>query len=140
MSEVETGKVASRDGTTIVFNSDRDGGRLRGYLMDPDGSNVRLLDIDGWVSFAQHAFEVSIGALPVPIKYEVLRAVRDISTEAKRDGTSARPSLLKVQSVQFVFERLFIFGDTPSVRDVALFELWEHVVEAGEPVRVDVIE
>ena len=41
----------SPDGTTIVFNSDRDGGRLRGYLTDPDGSNVRLLDIEGWVEY-----------------------------------------------------------------------------------------
>jgi Tol biopolymer transport system component len=39
------------DGGTIVFNSDRDGGRLRGYLMDPDGSNVRTLPIEGWVEY-----------------------------------------------------------------------------------------
>ena len=41
----------SPDGSTIAFNSDRDGGRLRGYLVDPDGSSVRVLDIDGWVEY-----------------------------------------------------------------------------------------
>ena len=41
----------SPDGSTIVFNSDRDGGRLRGYLVDPDGSNLRRLDIDAWVEY-----------------------------------------------------------------------------------------
>jgi hypothetical protein len=41
----------SPDGSTIAFNSDRDGGRLRGYLVDPDGSNLRALDIDSWVEY-----------------------------------------------------------------------------------------
>ena len=41
----------SPDGSTIVFNSDRDDGRVRGYLVDPDGSNLRLLDIEGWVEY-----------------------------------------------------------------------------------------
>ena len=41
----------SPDGSTIVFNSDRDGGRIRGYLVDPDGSNLRVLDIDVWVEY-----------------------------------------------------------------------------------------
>ncbi len=42
----------SPDGSTIVFNSDRDGGKLRGYLVDPDGSDLRPLDIDAWVEYA----------------------------------------------------------------------------------------
>lgn len=41
----------SPDGSTIAFNSDRDGGRLRGYLVNADGSNLRALDIDGWVEY-----------------------------------------------------------------------------------------
>ena len=41
----------SPDGSTIAFNSDRDGGPLRGYLVDPDGSNLRRLDIDTWVEY-----------------------------------------------------------------------------------------
>ena len=41
----------SPDGSTIAFNSDRDGDRLRGYLVDPDGSNLRPLDIDIWVEY-----------------------------------------------------------------------------------------
>ena len=40
----------SPDGSTIVFNSDRDGG-IRGFLVDADGSNLRPLDIDGWVEY-----------------------------------------------------------------------------------------
>jgi Tol biopolymer transport system component len=41
----------SPDGSTIAFNSDRDGGRLRGFLVDPDGANLRRLDIDAWVEY-----------------------------------------------------------------------------------------
>ncbi len=41
----------SPDGRTIAFNSDRGGGRLRGYLVDPDGSNLRALPIDAWVEY-----------------------------------------------------------------------------------------
>ena len=42
----------SADGSTIVFNSDRDGGRLRGYLVHPDGTNLRMIDVDAWVEYA----------------------------------------------------------------------------------------
>jgi WD40 repeat protein len=42
----------SPDGSTIAFNSDRDGAnRLRGYLMDRDGSNVRRIDVDTWLEY-----------------------------------------------------------------------------------------
>ena len=41
----------SPDGRTIVFNSDRDGGSLRGYRVDPDGRNLRPLGIDTWVEY-----------------------------------------------------------------------------------------
>ena len=44
------GPAWSPDGSTIAFNSDRDGG-LRGYLVDADGSDVRPLEIDGWVEY-----------------------------------------------------------------------------------------
>jgi Tol biopolymer transport system component len=45
------GPAWSPDGSTIAFNSDREGGRLRGYLVDPDGSNLRPLSIDAWVEY-----------------------------------------------------------------------------------------
>jgi TolB protein len=45
----------SPDGRSIVFNSDRVGGSLRGYLVDPDGSNLRALDVDAWVEYASFA-------------------------------------------------------------------------------------
>jgi Tol biopolymer transport system component len=41
----------SPDGSTIAFNSDRVGGLLRGYLVDPGGSNLRELQIDAWVEY-----------------------------------------------------------------------------------------
>ncbi len=41
----------SADGSTIVFNSDRDGGQIRSYLVHPDGSNVRAIDTDAWTEY-----------------------------------------------------------------------------------------
>ena len=41
----------SPDGGTIVFNSDREGGPLRGFLMETDGSNLREIDIDVWFEY-----------------------------------------------------------------------------------------
>jgi Tol biopolymer transport system component len=40
----------SPDGSTIAFNSDRSGS-LRGYLVDPDGSNLRQIAVDAWVEY-----------------------------------------------------------------------------------------
>jgi Tol biopolymer transport system component len=45
------GPAWSPDGTTITFNSDRDGGALRGYLVNADGSNLRRLDVDTWFEY-----------------------------------------------------------------------------------------
>jgi TolB protein len=41
----------SPDGQTIAFNSDRAGGPPHGYLMKPDGSNVKEIDVAGWVEY-----------------------------------------------------------------------------------------
>jgi Tol biopolymer transport system component len=41
----------SPDGRTIAFNSDRAGGPPHGYLMDPDGRNVRAIGVDRWVEY-----------------------------------------------------------------------------------------
>jgi dipeptidyl aminopeptidase/acylaminoacyl peptidase len=42
----------SPDGRTIAFNSDRDHGLgLRGYLVKPDGSNLRRIDVDTWIEY-----------------------------------------------------------------------------------------
>ena len=41
----------SPDGSTIAFNSDRDGGQLRGFLVAPDGTNLRPMGIDAWVEY-----------------------------------------------------------------------------------------
>jgi Tol biopolymer transport system component len=40
----------SPDGSTIVFNSDRDGG-LRGYFVNPDGSDPRPVGVDQWFEY-----------------------------------------------------------------------------------------
>jgi Tol biopolymer transport system component len=41
----------SPDGLTIAFNSDRTGAGLSGYLVSPDGSNLRRIDADVWVEY-----------------------------------------------------------------------------------------
>ncbi len=41
----------SPDGRTIAFNSDRGGGAIRGYLVEPDGSGLREIDVDAWVEY-----------------------------------------------------------------------------------------
>lgn len=41
----------SPDGKTVVFNSDRDGAVMSGYLVSPDGSNLRRIDADVWVEY-----------------------------------------------------------------------------------------
>ena len=45
------GPRRSPDGSMIAFNSDRDGGQLRGYLAAPDGTNLRPMGIDAWVEY-----------------------------------------------------------------------------------------
>jgi Tol biopolymer transport system component len=40
----------SPDGRTIVFNSDRDG-PMGGYLVSPDGSDLRRIDADAWIEY-----------------------------------------------------------------------------------------
>jgi Tol biopolymer transport system component len=34
-----------------VFNSDRDGGVMSGYLISPDGSNLRRIRADVWIEY-----------------------------------------------------------------------------------------
>jgi Tol biopolymer transport system component len=69
----------SPDGSTIVFNSDRDGG-LRGYFVNPDGSNLRPVGVDAWFEYpawspdgTKIVFEGALGA-----NYEIF--VLDVPT------------------------------------------------------------
>jgi Tol biopolymer transport system component len=41
----------SADGEWIVFNSDRDGHPMGGYLMRPDGTDVRRIESDTWIEY-----------------------------------------------------------------------------------------
>jgi TolB protein len=45
----------SPDGEWIAFNSDRDDGRPAGYLIRPDGSELRRIDVEGWVEYISFA-------------------------------------------------------------------------------------
>jgi Tol biopolymer transport system component len=40
----------SADGKTIAFNSTREG-EMRGFLVDPDGKNLRRMNVDAWVEY-----------------------------------------------------------------------------------------
>jgi dipeptidyl aminopeptidase/acylaminoacyl peptidase len=41
----------SPDGETIAFNSDRDGAPMSGYLVSPEGSNLRRIDAEVWIEY-----------------------------------------------------------------------------------------
>lgn len=41
----------SPDGSTIVFSSDRQGGPLAGYVVDPDGSSFRRIPTEALVEY-----------------------------------------------------------------------------------------
>ena len=41
----------SPDGRWIAFNSDRDGTPLQGYLVAPDGSGLRRIEVDAWFEY-----------------------------------------------------------------------------------------
>jgi Tol biopolymer transport system component len=80
----------SPDGTTIAFNSDRDAPPLGGYLVNPDGSNLRAIDAGGWFEYPSFspdgtriAFMGARGA-----DYDIY--VIDLATEAVTRLTSAR--------------------------------------------------
>lgn len=72
----------SPDGSTIAFNSDRNGGRIRGFLMNPDGSNVRQIEYEGWLeypSFSPDGKRVVFEAADGPT---YLLAIADVETGA----------------------------------------------------------
>ena len=87
----------SSDGEWIVFNSDRDGGSLRGYLVRPDGSDLTRLPIDGWVEYATFSPDGSRIAFMshVGSNYDIF--VADVATGATTrltdaDGSDGWPS------------------------------------------------
>ena len=78
----------SPDGSTIVFNSDRDGG-LRGFLVYPDGSDLRPVGVDQWFEYpawspdgTRIVFEGAIGS-----NYEIF--VLDVQTGEVTQLTNA---------------------------------------------------
>jgi Tol biopolymer transport system component len=90
------GPAWSPDGSTIVFNSDRDGGLLRGYFVDPDGSNLRPVGVEQWFEYpswspdgSRIVFEGALGATYDIFTLEI--ATREVTrlTDAPGDDSWA---------------------------------------------------
>jgi Tol biopolymer transport system component len=80
----------SPDGSTIAFNSDRDGSPMSGYLVAPDGSNLRRIEIPTWFEYPSFspdgrsiAFMGAVGGA-----YDIYTV--DLATSAVTRLTSAR--------------------------------------------------
>jgi Tol biopolymer transport system component len=88
----------SPDGSTIAFNSDRDHeAGLRGYVVEPDGSKLRRIDVDAWIEYPswspdgkELAFMGALGS-----NYELFVAdlasgeVKQLTTSPGHDGWPA---------------------------------------------------
>jgi Tol biopolymer transport system component len=79
----------SPDGSTIIFNSDRDGGRLRGYLVNPDGSDLRGLDVEAWFEYPSFSPDGSKVAFMGHAAGDYDIYVADLATRAVKQLTDA---------------------------------------------------
>jgi TolB protein len=73
----------------MAFNSDRDGGVLRGYLIDPDGGNLRRLDIDGWFEYPSFSPDATKLAYMSHRGSDYDIFVADVATGASRQLTDS---------------------------------------------------
>jgi TolB protein len=78
----------SPDGSWIAFNSDRDG-VLAGYLVRPDGSDLRRIDVDGWLEYPSFSPDGTriVFARPAGGDYDVFTA--DLETGEVQQLTDA---------------------------------------------------
>ena len=87
--ENDWGPDWSHDGATIAFNSTRDGSTMSGYLVNPDGSNLRRIASDAWIEYPSFSPDDSKLAFMGAVGSDYSISVIDLATTKVTQLTDA---------------------------------------------------